>query len=291
MYHVPVMPLEVSHFLINKPDGLYIDCTFGSGGHTSYLLDKFKNIKVIALDWDEDALKKFLKKEKDFNGRVVFARDNFKNIKEALSGIKVNKVDGILADIGVSSKQLDDLERGFSFNSNVLDMRMDKRNKLTAKEIINSYSCRDLEYIFYRYGEEYEAKRIARAVFLRRKRGIISTASELQAIICSAKKTKSKKNPATKAFQALRIFVNSELQNLETLLSNAPELLNARGRIVVISFHSIEDRIVKENFKYNSVSGIYKILAKKVVTASYEEIKTNYRSRSAKIRAAEKINA
>jgi len=291
MYHVPVMPLEVSHFLINKPDGLYIDCTFGGGGHTSYLLGKFKDIKIIAFDWDEDASKKFFEKEKDFNGRVTFARDNFKNIREVLSGIKVNKVDGILADIGVSSKQLDDPGRGFSFNSNVLDMRMDKRSKLTAKEIVNSYSREILEYIFHRYGEEYEAGRIAHAVFLRRKRGIINTASELQSIICSAKRIKSKKNPATKVFQALRIFVNSELQNLETLLSDAQELLNVRGRIVVISFQSMEDRIVKENFKYNSNRGIYKILAKKVVTASREEIKINHRSRSAKMRAAEKINA
>lgn len=288
MYHIPVMPLETSQYLINKPDGLYVDCTFGGGGHTSYLLEKFKDIKIIAFDWDEDSLKNFCEREKYFNNRVTFLRDNFKNIKKDLVDINVNKVDGILADVGVSSKQIDDLNRGFSFNSNVLDMRMDKRNTLTAKEIINSYSSEDLADIFYKYGEEYKSRQIADAILLRRKRGIINTASELQLIICDVKKPAGKINPATKVFQALRIFVNGELENLETLLFDSRKLLNVGGRIVIISFHSLEDRIVKQNFKQNSDDSIYKILTKKVITASNEEIKINPRSRSAKIRVAEK---
>jgi 16S rRNA (cytosine1402-N4)-methyltransferase len=282
------MPLETSQYLINKPDGLYVDCTFGGGGHTSYLLEKFKNIKIIAFDWDEDSSKKFCEREKIFNDRVTFMRDNFKNIKKVLANININKVDGILADVGVSSKQFDDLERGFSFNSNVLDMRMDKRNTLTAKEIINSYSSEDLADIFYKYGEEHKSRQIADAILLRRKRGIINTASELQSIICHTKRSEGKINPATKVFQALRIFVNGELENLETLLVDSQELLNVGGRIVIISFHSLEDRIVKQNFKQNSDRGIYKILTKKVTIASNEEIKINPRSRCAKIRAAEK---
>ncbi|MCA6069842.1 MAG: 16S rRNA (cytosine(1402)-N(4))-methyltransferase RsmH [Endomicrobium sp.] len=288
MYHISVMPLETSQYLINKLDGLYVDCTFGGGGHTSYLLEKFKDIKIIAFDWDEDSSKKFCEREKIFNNRVTFIRDNFKNIKKVLANININKVDGILADVGVSSKQFDDLERGFSFNSNVLDMRMDKRNTLTAKEIINSYSSEDLADIFYKYGEEHKSRQIADAILLRRKRGIINTASELQSIICHTKRSEGKINPATKVFQALRIFVNGELENLETLLFDSQELLNVGGRIVIISFHSLEDRIVKQNFKQNSDRGIYKILTKKVTIASNEEIKINPRSRCAKIRAAEK---
>jgi 16S rRNA (cytosine1402-N4)-methyltransferase len=283
------MPLETSQYLINNTEGLYIDCTFGSGGHTSYLLNKFEKIKIIAFDWDEDATNRFLEIKKDFNNKVVFIRDNFKNIKNALAEININKVDGILADIGVSSKQFDDLDRGFSFNSDILDMRMDKRNSLTAKEIINSYSRDDLADIFYKYGQEYKSRQIADAISLRRKRGIINTALELKDIVCSVKRSQGKVNPATKVFQALRIFVNDELGNLEMLLSDAPRLLNQSGRIVLISFHSLEDRIVKQDFKKNASDGKYKILTKKVITASQEEVNVNPRSRSAKIRAAEKI--
>ncbi|MDR3274528.1 MAG: 16S rRNA (cytosine(1402)-N(4))-methyltransferase RsmH [Endomicrobium sp.] len=290
MYHISVMPSEVSKYLINNPNGLYVDCTFGGGGHTIYLLNKFKNIKIVAFDWDEASSNKFFENENEFKNRVAFIRDNFKNIKKNLFGININKVDGILADIGVASKQLDDMGRGFSFNSNVLDMRMDKRNDLTAKEIINSYSREDLADIFYRYGEEYKSRHIANAIILRRKRGIINTASELKAIICSVKKTEGKTNPATKVFQALRIFINKELENLKILLSDAPGLLNSGGRIIIISFHSLEDRIVKQNFKQNANCGIYRTLTKKVITASQEEININHRSRSAKIRAAEKTN-
>ncbi|OEG70126.1 hypothetical protein ATZ36_06015 [Candidatus Endomicrobiellum trichonymphae] len=290
MFHIPVMSLETSRYLIGKPGGLYVDCTFGGGGHTSYLLDKFKGIKIVAFDWDEDSSKRFIEREKEFGGRVAFIRDNFKNVKKALSALNINKVDGILADIGVSSKQFGDLDRGFSFNSGALDMRMDKRNGLTAKEVVNSYSYEDLADIFYKYGEERRSRQVATAILLRRKRGVINTASELQTVICSVKRTEGRINPATKVFQALRIFVNSELENLTVLLSDAPELLNTGGRTVIISFHSLEDRIVKRNFKRNSKCGIYKILTKKVVTALKEEVKINPGSRSARIRAVEKIS-
>ncbi|MDR1400980.1 MAG: 16S rRNA (cytosine(1402)-N(4))-methyltransferase RsmH [Endomicrobium sp.] len=290
MRHVPVMPLEVSDCLISNPNGLYIDCTFGDGGHTLYLLNNFKGIKIVAFDWDEDALKRF-SEEENFNDRVTFIRENFKNIKKSLLKINIYKVDGILADLGVSSKQLGNLDRGFSFNSSALDMRMDNRNKLTAKEIINSYPSEDLADIFYTYGEEYKSRKIAKAIALRRRMVIIDTAIELQRIICSVKRVKSKKNPATKVFQALRIFINNELKNLNGLLFDTPKLLNIGGRIAIISFHSLEDRIVKKNFKHNSKYKIYRIITKKIITPSKEEIKNNYRSRSAKMRIAEKINA
>ncbi|MDR1122643.1 MAG: 16S rRNA (cytosine(1402)-N(4))-methyltransferase RsmH [Endomicrobium sp.] len=290
MYHTSVMPLEVSQYLVNNMKGLYVDCTFGAGGHTFYLLNKFEKIKIIALDWDEAASNRFFELREGFNGKIVFARDNFRNIKSVLAGMKVNKIDGILADIGVSSKQFGDLKRGFSFNSNVLDMRMDKRNTLTAKEIINSYSSDDLADIFYKYGEERKSRQIADAIILRRRRGIISTALELRDIVCSVKRCDGRINPATKVFQALRIFVNDELGNLEALLSDVPKLLNQYGRIVLISFHSLEDRIIKQDFKKNVSDGIYKLLTKKVITVSKEEVYSNPRSRSAKIRVAEKVS-
>ncbi|MDR2457537.1 MAG: 16S rRNA (cytosine(1402)-N(4))-methyltransferase RsmH [Clostridiales Family XIII bacterium] len=289
MYHISVMPLETSRYLVNNTEGLYVDCTFGGGGHTSYLLSRFEKIKIVAFDWDEDATNRFFEIKENFNNRVVFIRDNFKNIKNALAKININKVDGILADIGVSSKQFDDLDRGFSFNSDLLDMRMDKRNALTAKEIINSFSCDDLADIFYKYGQEYKSRQIAEAISLRRKRGIINTALELKDIVCSVKKPAGKINPSTKVFQALRIFVNDELSNLETLLCDSPGLLNQGGRVVLVSFHSLEDTIIKQDFKKNSSNGEYKVLTKRVITASQEEINVNSRSRSAKMRAAEKI--
>jgi 16S rRNA (cytosine1402-N4)-methyltransferase len=284
------MPLEVSRYLVNNLEGLYVDCTFGGGGHTSYLLNKFKKIKIIAFDWDEGSSNRFLERREDFDSRVTFVRDNFKNIKNVLAEMNIKKIDGILADIGVSSKHFDDLDRGFSFNSSILDMRMDKRNSLTAKEVVNSYSRDDLSDIFYKYGQEYKSRQIADAIILRRKRGIISTALELRDIVCSVKRFEGKVDPSTKVFQALRVFVNDELGNLEMLLSDVPGLLEHGGRIVLISFHSLEDRIVKQYFKKNVSDGIYKILTKKVVTVSHEEICLNPRSRSAKIRAAEKIN-
>jgi 16S rRNA (cytosine1402-N4)-methyltransferase len=284
------MPSESSQYLVNNPRGTYVDCTFGGGGHTSYLLEKHKDIKIVAFDWDGDAFEQFKEKEKSFSGRAVFIRDNFKNIKAALAERAIGKVDGILADVGVSSKQFDDAERGFSFNSKVLDMRMDSRNPLTAKEIVNKYGEEEMADIFYKYGEERFSRQISEAIILRRKKGIINTALELQDIIRSVKRPEGKINPATKVFQALRIFVNGEIDNLETLLGDAPELLNPGGRIAVISFHSLEDRLVKQNFRKNASDNLYKILTKKVVTASEDEIRQNPRARSAKIRAAERTD-
>lgn len=283
------MPSESSHYLVRDENGLYVDCTFGGGGHSAYLLEKHKNIKIIAFDWDEDAAENFKEIESRFPGRITFVRDNFKNVKSNLEALSISKVHGILADIGVSSKQFDDMDRGFSFNSKTLDMRMDARNPLTAKEVINSFSQDELADIFYKYGQEHRSRQIAKAVYDRRKRGVINTSVELQEIIRSVKRQEGKINPATKVFQALRIFVNKELENLEGLLGDAPDILASGGRIVIISFHSLEDSIVKRNFKDNAAAGTYKILTKKVVTASDEETKNNPRSRSAKIRAAEKV--
>jgi 16S rRNA (cytosine1402-N4)-methyltransferase len=289
MNHIPVMSFEMSQFLITKLDGLYVDCTFGSGSHTMYLLNKFKNIKIVAFDWDEYSLNYFLSNEKQFNNRVIFIRDNFKNISKNLEKINIKNVDGIIADIGTSFNHFNDLTRGFSFNSNILDMRMDRRNNLTAAEIVNNYSFEDLVQIFYKYGEEEKSKQIAIAIVKYRKNKHINSAIELQSIVSSVKKNRRKTNPSTKVFQAIRIFINKELENLDILLSFAPKLLNFGSRIVVISFHSLEDRIVKLNFKQNFKNGIYKILTKKIIKPSKEEICKNFRSRSARMRVAEKI--
>ncbi|MDR0915446.1 MAG: 16S rRNA (cytosine(1402)-N(4))-methyltransferase RsmH [Endomicrobium sp.] len=290
--HIPAMLLEVSQYLIKNTYGVYIDCTFGNGGHTFYLLSKFKNIKIIAIDFDEQSLYRFniLVNEKQFNDRVIFIRDNFKNIKQILSNLHIKKVDGILADIGLSSQQLNDLSRGFSFKSHVLDMRMDNRLQITAKKIINSTNANDLANIFYSYGEEYKSRQIANAICIYRKRKIINSANELQRIICNSKKHINgiKIHPATKVFQALRIVVNNELYNLQNLLSIAPEILIRTGRLVIISFHSLEDRIVKLNFKNNISKGIYKRITKKVIKVSKEELNNNFRVRSARMRVAEK---
>ncbi|MDR0822984.1 MAG: 16S rRNA (cytosine(1402)-N(4))-methyltransferase RsmH, partial [Endomicrobium sp.] len=185
MYHIPIMPYEISQVLITNPNGVFIDATFGGGGHSAYLLNKFKNIKMIAFDWDEASFNNFKENQNLFENRITFIRNNFKNIKPSLIAEGINCVDGILADIGVSSKQFDDIKRGFSFNSNFLDMRMDNRNPLTAQEIINTYDEEKLSDIFYQYGEEYRSRQISAAIIKRRERGIINTAQELRSIISS----------------------------------------------------------------------------------------------------------
>jgi len=283
------MSYEISNILITNPKGIYIDCTFGGGGHSAYLLDKFKDIKIIAMDCDEDSQKHFKENQHIFGNRISFIRENFKNIKSACLSLGVQSADGILADIGVSSRQFDDMKRGFSFNSDILDMRMDNRNALTAKEIINDYEEEKLADIFYQYGQEYLSRPIAAAIIKRRMNGKINTAKELRNIISAIKKREGAIDPSTKVFQALRIYVNDELSNLKSFLENAPSILNTNGIISIISFHSLEDLIVKQNFKNNAKAQIYSLINKKVIAASPAEIKNNPRSRSAKLRAAKKI--
>ncbi|MDR2708656.1 MAG: 16S rRNA (cytosine(1402)-N(4))-methyltransferase RsmH [Elusimicrobiota bacterium] len=288
-YHTPVLIKEVDFYLNLKPCAILVDATFGGGGHSKYLFDKYKDIKIIALDCDESAYGQFLKMEKEFGGRLIFVRENFKNIDKALLNLGIEKVDAILADIGVSSNQFDDLQRGFSFNSKNLDMRMDASQALDAKEIINTYDEKTLADIFYQYGQERFSRVIARAVVEYRKTARISSGQVLADIISRVKKSFSKVNPSTLVFQALRIFVNDELENLKQLLNCAPPILNQDGRLVVISFHSLEDKIVKENIKNNAANNIYKNLTKKVVCANGDEIFQNPRARSAKLRAAQKL--
>ncbi len=287
-YHLPVMLAEVDRYLVTKDIGYYVDCTFGGGGHSLYLLNKHKNIKIIAFDQDENALQRFetnseIKKVKD---RIIFCNNNFRNIEKVLKELNIPKVAGLLADLGVSSKQLDDKSRGFSFNSDsILDMRMDKRKSLTAYDVVNTFSKDKLEHIFFEYGEESFSRQIAQKITETRIKNNIKTCSQLKDIICSVKYAKGNINPATKVFQALRIYVNDELGSLNDLLNSLENVLDLGARAVIMSYHSLEDRIVKQVFK--SADSL-QIVNKKVITATEEEIKNNPRSRSAKIRVAEK---
>lgn len=260
--------------------GIYVDATLGFGGHSKAILDKYKDIELIGIDQDIEAL-----------NAVTLENDNFSKIKANFSSIDValylkniEKVEGILADIGISSFQIDESRRGFSYSQEApLDMRMDSNKELSAKNIVNEYSEKDLADIIYRYGEERNSRRIAKNIVLARENNIIKTTKELFDIV-----TKSSNNLSSvkRVFQAIRIEVNNELQNLEIFLNKAESLLNKGGRIAILTFHSLEDRIVKNFFKdSNSLKQIHK----KAIVPSEEELKNNSRAKSAKLRVAEKI--
>ncbi len=288
-YHLPVMLHEVERYLITKDIGYYVDCTFGGGGHSLFLLKKYKNIKIIAFDQDTDSLTKFNENKnlQEFKNRIIFCNDNFKNIEKNLKDLNIEKVDGLMADLGVSSKQLDNKERGFSFNSDaILDMRMNRKNNLTAYDIVNSFDKDKLSEIFFKYGEESFSKQIAEKIVEQRIKGSIKTCNQLKDIVCKVKLVKRKINPATKIFQALRIYINDELGSLQEMLNSISKILNTNSRAVILTYHSLEDRIVKQTFKQNKE---LKIINKKVIIASDKEIKENPRSRSAKLRVAEKL--
>ncbi len=280
---------EIDQYLITKDTGFYVDCTFGGGGHSLFVLNKYKNIKIIAFDQDTDSLKRFNENSdlQKFKDRIIFCHDNFRNIKENLQKLNIEKVNGLLADLGVSSKQLDDKTRGFSFNSDdFLDMRMNKEQDLTAYDVVNTFSKDKLQDIFFKYGEESFSKQIAQKIVEERLKGNIKTCNQLKDIICKVKWSKGKINPATQIFQALRIFVNDELGSLQDLLNSISDVLDIGARAAFLTYHSLEDRLVKQSFKEDEN---LKIINKKVITACEEEIKTNPRSRSAKLRVAEKI--
>ena len=288
-YHLPVMLHEVERYLITKDIGYYVDCTFGGGGHSLFLLKKYKNIKIIAFDQDTDSLTRFNENKnlQEFKNRIIFCNDNFKNIEKNLKDLNIEKVNGLMADLGVSSKQLDNKERGFSFNSDaILDMRMNRNNNLTAYDIVNSFDKDKLQEIFFKYGEESFSKQIAEKIVEQRIKGSIKTCNQLKDIVCKVKLAKRKTNPATKIFQALRIYVNDELGSIQEMLNSISKILNTNSRAVILTYHSLEDRIVKQTFKQNKE---LKIINKKVIIASDKELKENSRSRSAKLRVAEKL--
>ena len=280
--HIPVLSQELISGLNIIPGGHYLDATVGGGGHSSLILNSFPDVKVTALDRDKDALAAAKKKLADYGERVEFFQSNFADYEP-----QNTTFNGIVADLGVSSAQLDIPERGFSFQHDAfLDMRMDRRQNLTAAEIVNHWQEVKLREIFSKYGEERFTNRIAKTIVASRP---FQTTTQLASAIRSsvpAKYRHGRIHPATRVFQALRIAVNGELESLERFLDQASQWLKPEGYIGIISFHSLEDRIVKHHFR-NAPQ--LRVITKKPIIASLEEQEKNRRSRSAKLRFAQKI--
>jgi 16S rRNA (cytosine1402-N4)-methyltransferase len=289
--HTPVMVEEVMTFLKCEPGHTYVDATLGGGGHASEILKRsVPDGVVIGMEWDEDALSEARNTLMPFGDRVKIFRENFIHLPDLM---KAESADGILLDLGLSSIQVEKEERGFSFRGEgPLDMRMDQRMNETAADLVNSLSSEELEYTLFQYGEESWAKRIARAVVQERERESIRTTQALRKIVHRAipRRFHSRRiDPATRTFQALRIRVNEELENLKKMLETGWKILKRGGRMCVISFHSLEDRMVKETFRTLEKEGEMRVLTKKPVTPCEEEQKRNPRSRSGKLRCAERI--
>ncbi|MGD1107697.1 MAG: 16S rRNA (cytosine(1402)-N(4))-methyltransferase RsmH [Terracidiphilus sp.] len=289
--HVPVLFQEVMEFIRVRPGGTYVDCTLGLAGHAEGIVRQLGSAgHLIGFDRDPEALglaKVRLARVSNELGsqapQVTLIGEAFSTIAEH---VKAASVDGLLADFGASSLQFDEARRGFSFQADgPLDMRMDTRSGPTAEQVVNETSERELANLIYEYGEERRSRTVARAIV--RGRPVTSTA-QLARIVASAVPPMKHIHPATRTFQALRIFVNQELQEIRALLEAAPGLLKPSARLVVISFHSLEDRIAKDSFREGAQKGIWNVLTRKPVTAKEEEINRNPRSRSAKLRAAER---
>ena len=304
--HYSVLLNEAVEGLDIKEDGIYVDCTLGGAGHSLEILKRLKNGKLYAFDQDNVALENAKEKLAEYSDKVVFIKSNFANLKEKLAEHGVDEVDGVLYDLGVSSPQLDTPERGFSYNYDTrLDMRMDTDAKISAYEVVNEYSYHDLVKIFYRYGEENFSKQIARNIEKKREQKPIETTFELVEIIkesIPAAKRRTGGHPAKRVFQAIRIAVNNELSVFEDSLEQAIDIVSVGGRISVITFHSLEDRICKQIFNSYSKSkdipknlpimpeeslSKLKVITRKPIYPSDIELEENNRSRSAKLRVAE----
>jgi len=291
--HQPVLLKEILRYLNPGSGKNFIDCTFGFGGHTLALLEKNRpDGKVLGIEQDKEIIGKYQVSSIKFQERLTLVNNNFNNLEEIVKKYEFNQVDGVLYDLGVSSWHFDQSSRGFSFQVNEpLDMRC-SGDSLTAEEIINQYKEQELVRIFKEYGQERFSGRIARVICQERRKHQIRTTKQLVEIISRIvpKKFQYKRiHFATRIFQALRIAVNDELNNLKESLPQALEILKPKGRLVVISFHSLEDRIVKNFFRESAKEGKLEILTKKPIIPSLEEIKLNSRSRSAKLRCAQKI--
>ncbi len=305
-YHKPVLLDEVMDFMLPADGKLIVDATLGGGGHTEAMLEA--GARVIGVDQDEQAHEFAAERLEPYASRFTPLRGNFSDLPDILQGVGVQKVDGILIDIGVSSWQLDEASRGFSFGKEgPLDMRMDRSRGETAADLVNHLPEQELRTIFYEYGEERAGSKLARRIVERRQEKPFKTTIDLADFIASiqprAKGPAGKIHPATRVFQALRIAVNDELGALRTFLNNASKLLNPGGRLLVITFHSLEDRMVKQFFRHASQSHVdrkewpeprpnpdyqYQMMTRRPVTASEDELKDNKRSRSAKLRVVEK---
>lgn len=293
LLHTPVMVQEVMDYLAPRDGAVYFDCTAGAGGHSREILERSApSGRVVCIDTDPVAISALRSALKQFGERVILVRANFADLGQVAADLGINQVDGILFDLGVSSLQLDSPERGFSYSQDApLDMRMSPEQSLTARMLVNELSEDELTRIFRDYGEERWASRIARFIVERRARERIETTGKLVELVKAAIPAAARRtgpHPAKRVFQALRIAVNDELETLERALPVATSLLTGGGRIVVISFHSLEDRIVKKWFQ--SCREL-KVLSRKPIRPNPEEVATNPRSRSAKLRAAERVLA
>jgi 16S rRNA (cytosine1402-N4)-methyltransferase len=306
-YHEPVMVKEVIASLLVNKTGIYVDGTVGGAGH-SYAILKETDAFLVGIDCDDQALQAAEKRLAEFGSRKVLVKANFANLGKVLEGLNIEKVDGVMLDLGVSSHQLDSAQRGFSFNQQaLLDMRMDRSLKLSAYDIVNSFAQNELEKIIKFYGEEKMAARIARAISQKRQLSPIKTTAELAAIVASSMPAKlkwQKIHPATRTFQAIRIAVNKELDNIKPAINDAAEVLKSGGRLCVISFHSLEDRIVKNEFRALAGDCVcpkdmpfcvcpkeakLKVITRRALTPAAEEIEANPRARSAKLRVAQRV--
>ena len=293
--HIPVLAETLAEQIKLPPDGVMVDATIGQGGH-SYLFGKTLGPEgvIVGLDVDKNAIRRAQFILKGLCCKVILLHSNFSRISEQVHKQGVDKVDFILADLGLCSAQLADSRMGLSFLQDMpLDMRIDKRLKSTAADIVNKTDEKSLADLIYKFGQDRASRRIARFIVRERESGAITTTGQLAKIVCKAlgsarRGRKSKIHPATRTFQALRIAVNDELENLKKLLVSAPELLNKNGFIAVISYHSLEDRLVKNDFKRNGKDSIYRVITKKPIVATREEITENRRARSAKLRIAQK---
>ncbi len=305
--HVSVLKDESISGLNIQPDGLYVDCTTGGGGHSLEIAKRLKNGKLICIDKDIDALNFAKTRLKDYENKIVFVNDNFLNIDKILDHLNIDFVDGILADLGVSSYQLDNGERGFSFKQDArLDMRMDQSQTLDAEYVVNNYSESELSKILYLYGEEKNARQIARKIVKQREKSPIKTTFQLRDIVVSSYPPKFQNKPSlcNKAFQAIRIEVNNELHDLELAVEKMLQKLKKCGRLCIITFHPLEDRIVKSTFKLHATDCIcppripkcvcnhkadIRLITKHPIIPTEAETNENSRASSAKLRIAEKL--
>ncbi|WP_353094079.1 16S rRNA (cytosine(1402)-N(4))-methyltransferase RsmH [Tissierella praeacuta] len=307
--HVSVLLNEVLEGLDIKDNGIYVDGTLGGAGHSSEIVKRLTTGKLIGVDQDQNALDKASEVLEKYNDKIILVHNNYENIDMILNELEIEKVDGILLDLGVSSHQLDERSRGFSHNKDApLDMRMDETSSFSAWDVVNKYSEKDLERIIWDYGEERWARRIAKFIVEERKDKPIDTTFQLVSVIKKAIPKEVRKDghhPAKKTFQAIRIEVNRELDVLKESISKMVSLLNPGGRLAIITFHSLEDRIVKEEFKKLYLDCVcppslpkcvcdkvreVEIITRKPIVPSKEEIDKNPRSRSAKLRIVEKLN-
>jgi 16S rRNA (cytosine1402-N4)-methyltransferase len=291
--HIPVLLDEVLEWLAIKPDGIYVDATLGAGGHSAGIAARLSSGRLISLDRDAQALQIAQERMKEFSNRVSYVHAAFSNIAEVVQGLGTAKVDGVLADLGVSSMQLDRPGRGFSFREGgPLDMRMSSgeldEDTLTAEEIVNRWSEKEIADLLYREAEEHDSRRIARSIVKARP---IRDTAHLATVVAGVRKQwgRQRLHPATKTFLALRIAVNREMEELGQFLFRTPATLNSGGRWVVLTYHSREDRPVKHAFQEAQRAGTLRVLTKHVIVPSPAEQEANPRSRSAKLRCAEKV--